>query len=84
MSKTTVVTTRIPVEQLELLDRIASAQNRSRAWVIARAIERQAKEDSEFLDFLQEGIDDLDAGRTITHDQLVEQLKARRHQRKAA
>ena len=84
MSHTAVVTARVSTETLELLDRIAAAQSRSRAWVIARAIERQAKEESEFLDFLQQGIDDLDAGRTISHEELVERLKARRHSRKAA
>lgn len=84
MSKTAVITTRVDRETLDLLDRLAAAQGRSRAWVVARAVERQAKQEAEFLDFLQQGIDDLDLGRSISHEELVERIKARPQSRQAA
>jgi predicted transcriptional regulator len=83
MSKTAVVTARVSEETLVLLDSIAARHDRSRAWVIARAVELHARREAEFLDFAQKGLDDLDAGRTITHDELIDRIKARQS-RKAA
>ena len=84
MSKNAVVTARIDEETLAIVDRLAVAQGRSRAWVVARAIEKEARVEAEFLDFVQEGIDDLDAGRKISHDELVARIAARRNSRQAA
>jgi predicted transcriptional regulator len=83
MSKTAVVTARVSEETLALLDSIAARHDRSRAWVIARAVESHAQKEAEFLAFVQKGIDDLDAGRKITHDELIDRIKARQS-RKAA
>ena len=83
MSKTAVVTARVSEETLTLLDSIAEHHDRSRAWVISRAVEEHARREAEFLKFAQKGIDDLNAGRTITHEQLIDRIKARQS-RKAA
>ncbi len=83
MRKTAVVTARVSEETLALLDSIATREDRSRSWVAARALELHAQREAEFLAFAQKGIDDLDAGRTITHDELIDRIKARRS-RKAA
>lgn len=84
MAETTVVSARVDKETSALLDRIAVAQSRSRAWIVARLIERGARQEAEFLDFLKQGIDDLDAGRVISHDELVERIRARARARRAA
>ena len=78
MSKTAVVTARVDEATLAMLDSIAARQDRTRAWVVARALEVHARREAELLDFAQRGIDDLDAGRTITHDELIDRIKARR------
>jgi len=84
MSKQHVITARIDEENLAGLDRLGKALDRSRAWIVASAVERYVREELEFIDFVQEGEDDLDNGRWISHDQLVEELRERRAKRKAA
>ncbi len=84
MSKSAVVTARVDEQLIDLLDKLAKAKKRSRSWIVADALQRQIKQDAEFLDFIQQGIDDLDNGRWITHEELVAEIKARRVSREAA
>ena len=84
MSKTSVITARLDPDTLALVDRLAKAQGRSRSWFAARAIEVEARREAEFLDFVRQGLDDLDAGRSITHAELVRRIEARRDSTKAA
>ncbi|MBV8686304.1 MAG: ribbon-helix-helix protein, CopG family [Alphaproteobacteria bacterium] len=84
MSKQHVITARIDDETVEALDRLARELDRSRAWIVANAVERYVSDELEFIDFVQEGEDDLENGRWITHQQLVEEIRERRAGRKAA
>ena len=77
MSKTAVITARVSEETLGLLDSIAAHHDRSRSWVIARAIELHAQREAEFIEFARKGVEDLDAGRSITHEELVDRIRAR-------
>ena len=79
-----VITTRVTDDVLEMIDRLAASRERSRAWIVARLIEAAAKKQIEMDDFIQVGLDDLEAGRTIPHENLVEQLMERRKRRDAA
>src|ERR1700759_404884 len=74
MGKTAVITTRVDAETAALVDQVARASGKSRARFAAEAIRRAAKEEAEFLAFVQEGIDDLDAGRTVPHEQVMAML----------
>jgi predicted transcriptional regulator len=84
MSKTAVITTRIESEKLEALEALAKRLDRSRAWVVSEAINAYIAEQTEFLDFVQQGTDDLDNGRWIDHEDLAREIKQRRSQRHAA
>lgn len=84
MSKTAIVTARVDPEILAGLDLLADRQERSRAWLVAKAVERYVLEERAFLDFLQEGVDALDRGDVITHEQLCAEIKARIEAKKAA
>jgi predicted transcriptional regulator len=84
MTKHHVITARIDDETVEALDRLTKELDRSRAWVVAAAVEKYVREELEFIDFIQAGEDDLENGRWITHEQLVEELQERRAKRKAA
>lgn len=79
-----VVTARVSDEVLELIDSLAASRERSRAWIVARLIEAAAKKQIEIDDFIQVGLDDLEAGRAIPHDQLVKEIMERRKRRAAA
>jgi predicted transcriptional regulator len=74
MSKTSVITARIDEGTLQLVDRIVSAQGRTRAWFIARAVQRYAEAEGEYLVFVQEGIDALDRGEVVPHDEVMAEL----------
>jgi predicted transcriptional regulator len=79
-----VVTARVSDEVLVMIDRLAVSRERSRAWIVSRLIEQAAKKQIEMDDFIQVGLDDLAAGRTIPHDELVKQIMERRKRRAAA
>ena len=76
MSKTAIITARVDEETLDLVDRLSKARGRSRAWFAARAIEQVARSEAELLAFIQEGIDDLEAGRFIEHEEMKAELDA--------
>ena len=76
MSKTAIVTARVSDELLARLDRLAQRLDRSRAWVISQALTRYAEEELAFLDFVQVGEDAIDRGEFVTHEQLLDDIKA--------
>ncbi len=79
-----VVTARLDDEVLAMVDRLATSRERSRAWIVAKLIEGAARKQIEMDDFLQAGEDDIDAGRTIPHEEIVAHIMNRRKQRAAA
>ena len=79
-----VITARVSDEVLAMIDRLATSRERSRAWIVSRMVEQAAKKQIEFDDFVQVGLDDLAAGRTIPHDELVKEIMERRKHRAAA
>jgi predicted transcriptional regulator len=81
MSKSAVITTRVDEETLALIDRVAQASGRSRAWFAAQAIREIAEREADFLAFVQEGIDAADRGELIPHDDLMTRFHARRQSR---
>ncbi|WCT72107.1 ribbon-helix-helix protein, CopG family [Sphingomonas naphthae] len=78
MSKTAVITARLDEETMALVDKVAKAQGRSRAWFAAHAIQRAAEKEADFLAFVQEGIDAADRGDVIPHEDIVARVRARR------
>lgn len=81
---TAVITARLSEEVLAKLDTLGAGMKRSRAWIIARAVERYVEEESEFLAFVQVGLDDLAAGRTHTQEEVEAIFAVRREARNAA
>jgi predicted transcriptional regulator len=83
MSKSQIITARIDPEVMELVDRVAKARGRSRSWLAARAIEKMARAEAAFMDFVQEGEDDIAAGRFLTQEQMEEWVANLRTEAKA-
>jgi predicted transcriptional regulator len=67
---TNVVTARIDVKTLAHVDQIAKMRDRSRAWVLSYLIEKAAKQELEFREFIQEGLDAIENGDTLTQDEM--------------
>ena len=84
MSETTVITARIPTEASAQLDRLAAELDRSRAWIIATAVERYVREELEFVDFIKVGEEDIARGDYLTHEQLLAEIADRRSRSKRA
>ena len=70
MSKTAVVTARIETDLAEKLDTLGAVLERSRAWIVAKAIERYVAEEMELIAFIQEGEDDIAAGRVHSQEEV--------------
>jgi predicted transcriptional regulator len=84
MSKTTVLTTRVSAELSARIDELAKETERSRAWVIAKALERYVDDELEFIGAIREGERDIAEGRFVSHDELVAEIRAMRQQKDAA
>jgi predicted transcriptional regulator len=87
MSKTQVITARVQPEISESLNRLAVRSQRSRAWVIQKAVERYVAQETEFQNFVQAGIDSADRGDLISQEEMegwFEERKANRAMRIAA
>ena len=82
--KTSVVTTRLDTETLDGLDKLAERLERSRAWLVAKAVQQYVKEENEFYAFVKEGEDAIERGDYVSHEELVAEIKAMRRQRDAA
>lgn len=81
--KTSVITARLDPETLAGLDKLAEYHERSRAWLVAKAVKQYVKNESEFFAFLQEGEDAVERGEYLTHEELMAEIKGMR-QRDAA
>lgn len=78
MGKTAVISARIDEETLALVDRVTKASGRSRAWFAAEAIRHAAEREAEFLAFVQVGIDAVERGDVVPHDEVMARLRAMR------
>lgn len=70
MSKSQVITARIDPEVMALVDRLATAQGRSRSWLAARAIEKMARAETAFMDFVKEGEDAIARGEYLSQESM--------------
>ena len=88
MSKSQVITARIDPETMEMVDRLAKAQGRSRSWLAARAIEKMARAETAFMDFVKEGEDAIARGEYLTQDEMeawiTERVRSRQVTQQAA
>ncbi|MES2096069.1 MAG: ribbon-helix-helix protein, CopG family [Pseudomonadota bacterium] len=75
MTKTAIVTARLDADTAEALDAFAARRERTRAWIVADAVSRYLEEETHFETFLQEGRDAITRGETLTHDEMVEEIR---------
>ena len=71
MTKTAVVTGRVADETAAKLDRLAERLDRSRGWIVARAVEQYIAEESELLDSLDEAERQIERGEYFTQEEMV-------------
>ena len=69
-------TIRLSQEVLAAVDGMAKTKGRSRAWVIQDALNRYLAYEIWFREEVQKGLDDLEAGRTLSHEEVKSRLRA--------
>lgn len=84
MSNTAVLTTRVPVELLQRIDTLAQETERSRAWLMAKAIERYVEEELELIEEIRTGERDIEEGRFFTQEEVEAMFEIKRDERDAA
>jgi predicted transcriptional regulator len=65
----------IPAELDEALARLATARGKSKSELICEALADYVAYEEEFAAAVREGIADLEAGRTVPHDQVVREIE---------
>jgi predicted transcriptional regulator len=84
MSKTQVITARVDADVAEGLERLGSYYERSRSWLVAKAVARYVEEESQFFAALKEGEDAIARGDFTTHEDLIAEIEALRQQKNTA
>lgn len=84
MSDTVVVTTRLSASVSGDLDRLAAETERSRAWLVAKAVERYVAEELEMIAFVEEGDRDFREGRVLSHEEVKAWVESLAHLAAAA
>lgn len=79
-----VVTTRIDATLAERLDQLAADFDRSRGWLVARAIARFVEEEEGMLAAIKEGEADIVAGRVHSQEEVEAMFGVVRGERHAA
>ena len=70
MSKTTVITGRVAEETSAKLDRLAARMERSRAWIVARAVEEFVLSETDLLDSLDKAEEQIDRGEFLAQEEM--------------
>ena len=72
-----VTTVRFEPEIRKQLDKMSEQMDRPRAWIIKEAVAQYLERETWYLAEVQKGIDDMQAGREISHDEMAARLKAK-------
>lgn len=70
-------TVRFDPETRAQLDKMAEQIDRPRAWIIKEAVAQYLERETWYLAEVQKGIDDAEAGRTISHEEMGARLRAK-------
>ena len=68
------ITLRIPQDILEDIQKIAETADRSRSWVIVRALKYYLMAEGSEILSIQRGLEDVAAGRTVDADEFFDEL----------
>jgi predicted transcriptional regulator len=69
------ITLRIPQDILEDIQKIAETADRSRSWVIVRALKYYLMAEGSEILSIQRGLEDVAAGRTVDADEFFDELE---------
>lgn len=70
-------TVRFDPETRAQLDKMSEQIDRPRAWIIKEAVAQYLEREAWYLAEVQRGIDDMEAGREISHEEMGARLRAK-------
>jgi len=70
MNTTSPISARVDETTLKDLDRLAEELDRSRSWLVAQAVREYVKRETEFLEFVKVGEDEIESGNFHTQDEM--------------
>ena len=77
MNTTSPISARVDETTLKDLDRLAEELDRSRSWLVAQAVSEYVKRETEFLEFVKVGEDEIENGDFHTQDEMEAWLEDR-------
>lgn len=76
MNATTTMTIRVPTDVRDKLERLAHGTRRSRSFLAAEAVAAYVDRELSIIEGIQQGLADVAAGRTVSHDAAMDELDA--------
>jgi len=76
MNATTTLTIRLSTELKEKIGRLSAATRRSQSYIAVDALEAQINRKLEIIEGIQQGLEDMRAGRVVPHDEAMDQIDA--------
>ena len=76
MAKTDTLSIRLSPEMRIQLDYLAKTTRRSRSFLGSEAVARFLKTEAEIVEGIKQGIADSEAGRTVSHDEAMQSMRA--------
>jgi predicted transcriptional regulator len=73
---TTTLTVDLPPEVKDRLDRLAERTRRNRSLIAGEAIADYVRRELAIIDDIEEGRAEVRAGRTVPHDQVMDEIRA--------
>lgn len=77
-----VVTAKLPQELALRLDEVAERIERSKSWIVRQAVSEWLAEDERRYQLTLEALEDVDAGRLIAHENILEYFEQRKRERR--
>lgn len=77
MTSTVTIGARISEDLADELQKLAEATGRSRSWLISDALKSYVRAERDFLQAVDEGLQDVEAGRTTPHEQVEQEFHKR-------
>lgn len=68
------ITLRLPLDILDDVEKIAETADRSRSWVIVRALKNYLMAEGAEMLSIRRGLEDVEAGRTVDAEELLAEL----------
>lgn len=71
MTKEITVSTRVTEELAQQLDQLSQSLGRTRAWILHQALETYIASEREYLEAVQQGLNELAQGDVVDHAEVV-------------